>query len=294
MANALLCAVAASTGAGCATSRAVEPTFTYAPRSGTHYVRTVKVVNETTVVGSPLRQREEQEFVWNVAFAQQGNLTVVSHQLQRLSVRINDARVAEIHGATAERISVDLLVSPGPRVVEVRGAERAATLLSSLSPATNDSSGPVIEAEEVRKIAVALFEMVVRDVVGHPTAPGSTWITMDPDPAIERKTMKVEGLEPCGSARCARVRAEYELSSNHGGGAIRSASAFLAQTGMNPADAEVIDASVEYQEEILLEPGTLVDHAATFSRTSRVMFLSRGMQIPVEFRTTLEQSSSFP
>ncbi|HET6983177.1 MAG TPA: hypothetical protein VFI53_13610, partial [Myxococcaceae bacterium] len=285
----MLCAVVALTGAGCATNRAVAPAFTYAPRSGTHYVRTVKVVNETTVVGSPLRQREEQEFIWNVSFAQQGSLTVVSHQLESLSVRINDARVAEVHGPTAERVSVDLLVSPGPRVVEVRGAERAATLLSSLSGGTTDSSGPVIEPEEVRKIAVALFEMVVRDVVGHATAPGSTWVTMDPDPAIARKTMKVEGLEACGAARCARVRAEYEMSSDHGGGAIRSATAFLAQTGMNPAEAEVVEASLEYHEEILLEPGTLVDHSATFSRISRVMFLSRGMQIPVEFRTTLEQ-----
>jgi hypothetical protein len=292
--NALLCAVASISGAGCASHRALAPTFTYAPRSGTHYVRTVKVVNETSVVGSPLRQREEQEFVWSVSFSQQGNVTVVSHQLQRLSVRINDARVADIQGATAERVSVDLVVSPGSRVLEVRGAERAATLLSSLSTGTNDSSGPVIEPEEVRKIAVALFEMVVRDVVGHAAVPGSTWVAMDPDPAIDRKTMKVEGLEPCGAARCARVVAEYEMSSDHGGGAIQSATAFLSQTGMNPAEAEVIDASLEYHEEILLEPGTLVDHSATFSRVSRVMFLSRGMQIPVEFRTTLEQSSSFP
>jgi hypothetical protein len=291
---ALLCAVAAL-GGGCATSPAVAPTFTYAPRVGTHYVRTVKVVNQTSVIGSPLRQREEQEFVWNVSFFRQGDLTLVTHQLRRLSVRINDATAAEVDGPTAESVSVDLLVSPGPRVLEVRGAERAARMLSSLSARTETDPGATIEPEQVRKIAVALFEMVVRDVVGHASAPGSTWVAMDPDPAIERKTMRVERLEPCGSARCARVTAEYEVSSERAESAVRSASAFLAQSGVAPADAQVVDAALEYHEEILLEPSTLVDHSASFSRIARVIFvLPQGAQVPVEFRTTLEQSSTFP
>jgi hypothetical protein len=294
LAHALLCAVTVL-GGGCATSPAIAPTFTYAPRIGTHFVRTVKVVNQTTVIGSPLRQREEQEFVWNVAFTRQGNNTLVTHQLQRLSVRINDATAAEVDGATAKSVSVDLLVSPGPRVLEVRGAEQAARILSDLSRGTSTDSGAAIEPEQVRKIAVALFEMVVRDVVGHATVPGSTWAAMDPDPAIERKTMRVERLEPCGSARCARVTAEYELSSDRGGDALRTASAFLARSGVDPADAQVLDAALEYHEEILLEPGTLVDHSASFSRIARVIFvLPQGMQVPVEFRTTLEQTSTFP
>jgi len=289
----LLCAVA-GLGGGCATSPVVAPTFTYAPRIGTHYLRTVKVVNQTTMIGSPMRQREEQEFVWNVGFSRQGDLTLVTHQLRRLSVRINDATVAEVDGATAESVSVDLLVSTGPRVVEVRGAERAAKMLSGLAGRAGTDS-QAIEPEQVRKIAVALFEMVVRDVVGHATAPGSTWAALDPDPAIDRKIMRVERLEPCGSARCARVTAEYELSSDHAGNAVRSASAFLAQTGVNPADAQLVDAALEYHEEILLEPGTLVDHSASFTRIAQVIFvLPQGTQVPVEFRTTLEQTSTFP
>ena len=54
------CLVAALT-VGCATTPAVAPTFTYAPQPGTRFVRTVKLVNETSLVGSPYRQREEQE-----------------------------------------------------------------------------------------------------------------------------------------------------------------------------------------------------------------------------------------
>jgi hypothetical protein len=292
--RAWLCAAAVLAGA-CATPATVTPTFTYAPRKGTHYVRTVKVVNEATVIGSPLRQREEQQFVWNVGFARQGELTVVTHQLQRLSVRVNDARVVELDGPSAERVSVDLLVSPGPRVIEVRGAEEAARMLSSLAAANGGASGTTIEPEQVRKIAVALFEMVVRDVVGHATAPGSTWAAMDPDPTIDRKTMRVERLEPCGAARCARVTAEYQVSSDRTLTALQSASSLLAQSGMDPATTRVVDAELEYHEEILLEPGTLVDHSASFSRISRVIFVRPdGTLVPVEFRTTLEQSSRFP
>jgi hypothetical protein len=256
------------------------------------------MVNEATVIGSPLRQREEQEFVWHVAFTRQGDLTVVTHELQRLSVRINDATVIDVDGATAQRVSVDLLVSPGPRVLEVRGAERAARMLSSLPVGTSGASAPVIEPEQVRKIAVELFELVVRDVVGHPTAPGSTWAAMDPDPAVDRKTMRVEGIGPCGASRCARVTAEYQLASDHSERSVspvRTASAFLSQSGVALADAQVLDATLEFHEDILLEPGTLVDHWASFSRISRVVFVSsQGVQVPVEFRTTLEQSSTFP
>ena len=294
MVRVLVCA-AVVLGSACATTPAVAPTFTSAPRSGTTYVRTVKVANETIVIGSPLRQREEQEFVWKVAFSRQGDLTLVTHELQRLSVRINGARVIDVDGESAEKVSVDLLVSPGPRVLEVRGAETAARMLSTLPTGGAGGSGAAIEPEQVRKIAVALFEMVVRDVVGHATAPGSTWIAMDPDPAINRKTMRVEGLEPCGTARCARVTAAYELNpSEHRVNAVRTASAFLAQGGLEAGDAEVVDATLEYHEEILLEPATLVDHSASFSRVSRVIFAMPQGQVPVEFRTTLEQSSTFP
>jgi len=286
--------VAALAGA-CATPATVAPTFTYAPPKGTHYVRTVKVVNQATLIGSPLRQREEQEFVWKVAFTRQGELTVVTHQLQRLSVRLDDARVLELDGPSAEKVSVDLLVSPGPRVIDVRGAEQAASVLSSLAPATGTASGTAIEPEQVRKIAVALFEMMVRDVIGHATAPGSTWVAMDPDPAVDRKTMRVERLEPCGAARCARVTAEYQLSSDRTVNALQPASFILAQSGMDPATAQVVDAELEYQEEIIVEPETLVDHSASFARISRVIFARPdGTLVPVEFRTTLDQSSTFP
>ena len=173
------------------------------PASGTRYVRTVKVVSETTVVGSPVRQREEQEFVWNVAFTRQGSNTLVTHQLQRLSLRINDAVVLDAERAPGEAVSVDLLVSPEPRVLEVRGTERAAELLTSLRVDLGDRSGVAVGPDQVRRIAVALFEMVVRDVVDRPTATGSTWAAANPDPAVERKTMSVDRLEPCGPVRCA-------------------------------------------------------------------------------------------
>lgn len=286
----------AALATGCATTPTVAPTFTYAPRTGTHYVRTVKMVNETSVIGSPLRQREEQEFVWKVAFTRQGDLTLVTHQLQRLTLRVNDAEVLGGERAAREALSVDLLVSSEPRVLEVRGAERAAQILSSLAPAASDAtSGPVIGPDQVREIAVALFEMAVRDVVGHPTALGSTWVVSDPDPAVDRKRMSVDRLEPCGVARCARVTARYQMSSKGVVRAMRSGQAFLERSGVNPAEAEVLDAELDYHEELLLEPGTLVDHGARFSRITRVTFAGpQGTPIPVEFRATLEQSSTFP
>ena len=253
------------------------------------------MVSETTVVGSPLRQREEQEFVWNVAFTRQGSNTLVTHQLQRLSLRINDAMVFDSERAPGEAVSVDLLVSPEPRVIEVRGTERAAELLSRMRVDLGDRSGVRIKPDQVRRIAVALFEMVVRDVVDRPTATGSTWSAADPDPAVERKTMSVDRLEPCGPVRCARITAQYEVSPQAALGALDAATALLEGSGVNPSQAAVVDATVKYHDEVLLETGTLVDHAASFSRVIRVTFAGpQGAQVPVEFRTRLEQSSTFP
>jgi hypothetical protein len=293
MARAWLFAVVLATG--CATTPAVAPRFTYAPRDGTRYVRTVRVVSETTVIGTPVREREEQEFVWNVSFARQGSNTLVTHQLQRLSVRINDAVVLDAERAPGEGVSVDLLVSPEPRVLEVRGTDRAAELLSSLRVDLGDRSGVAIGPDQVRRIAVALFEMVVRDVVNRPVATGSTWAAADPDPAVERKTMSVDRLEPCGPVRCARITAQYEVSPQAELPALDAATAFLARSGVDPSQADVLDTTVEYHDEVLLETGTLVDHAASFSRIIRVTLAGpQGAQVPVEFRTRLEQISTFP
>jgi hypothetical protein len=61
------------------------------------------------------------------------------------------------------------------------------------------------------------------------------------------------------------------------------------------SQSALLDATVEYHDEVLLETGTLVDHAASFSRIVRVSFVGpRGVQFPVEFRTSLEQTSTFP
>jgi hypothetical protein len=280
---------------GCATTPAVAPRFTYAPRNGTRYVRTVRMVSETTVIGTPVRQRVEQEFVWNVAFARQGSNTLVTHQLQRLSLRINDAVLFDSERAPGEAISVDLLVSPEPRVLEVRGTERAAELLTTIRAELGDRSGVTIRRDQVRQIAVALFEMMVRDVVDRPTATGATWAAADPDPFIERKTMSVDRLESCGPVRCARVTAQYEVSPQVALSALDVAREFLTRSGVDPSQVEVLDTSVDYHDEVLVETGTLVDHAASFSRIIRVTFAGpQGTQVPVEFRTRLEQSSVFP
>ena len=288
----------AALGAGCATAPPpVAPTFTYAPPPGTRYVRTVRVVTETSLVGSHFRQKEEREFVWNVGFAQEGERTVVSHQLQRVALRINDADLLDGERVPGSGLSVELVVSREARVVEVRGAEQAAAVLSCLlRPGMEQSSRDLITPEQLKELAVARFEMVVRDVVGHPTAPGSSWAAADPDPTVRTKTMTVDRLEPCGAARCARISAQYEVNPRAAARrAMRSAAAFLARNGVNPARAEVLDASMEYRDQLLLEPGTLVDHAASFSETARVTFAGpQGESIPVEFRSTLEQSSTFP
>jgi len=289
--------VAAALAAGCATTPPVTPTFTYAPPPGTRFVRTVKLVSETSLVGNPYRQREEQEYVWNVGFSREGENTVVTQQLQRVALRINGAELLDGERMPGVTLSVDLVVSPEPRVIDVRGAERAAEVLAALaSPGAEGSAREMFGPEQVKEIAVARFEMVVRDVVGHPTAPGSSWVAADPDPAVKKKTMNVDRLEPCANARCARVSAQYDVDPRAAARrALRSAAAFLARNGVDPAQAEVLDASLDYRDELLLEPATLVDHAATFSQIARVTFAGpQGNQIPVEFRTSLEQSSTFP
>src|SRR5262249_930537 len=192
--------------------------------------------------------------------------TLVTQQLQRVALRINGAEVLDGERIPGSTISVDLVVDREPKVTEVRGAEQAAQALGALlRPGMEQSSRDMLSPEEVKTIAVARFEMVVRDVVGHPTAPDSTWSATDVDPTVRTKTISVDRIERCGSARCARVSAQYEVNPEAAARrALRSAAFFLARNGVNPAQAEVVDASLDYRDELLLEPGTLIDHAANF------------------------------
>src|SRR4029453_7578783 len=108
-------------------------------------------------------------------------------------------------GGPGNNVSVPLLGSPEPRVVEVRGAERAAEVLSGMAaPGVDRASAPRLGTQQVKEIAMVRFGVVGRDVVGHPTAPGSTWTVADTDPTVKRKSMTVDRLEPLGAARGAR------------------------------------------------------------------------------------------
>jgi len=289
--------LAAALAAGCATTPQGVATFTYAPRPGTRYVRTVKAVTETSLLGAPYRERSEQVFVWNVSFTGQGDRLVVSHQLQRVEFRINGADVLDGERSPSSPVSVDLVVSPGPRVLEVRGTRRAAEVLSALlTPPESEIASEAIGPDQVRRIAVALFEMTVRDVAGHPTAPGSSWATAGLDPPVARKVLSVDRMEPCDTTRCARISAQYELNRDEAARqAIGSAENLLIQTGVDPAEVKVVEASVDFSDSLLLEPGTLVDHAASFSRIARVT-LARpsGERLWLEFRSSVEQTSAFP
>jgi hypothetical protein len=88
---------------------------------------------------------------------------------------------------------------------------------------------------------------------------------------------------------------QYEVSPQAALSALDAATAVLARSGVDPLQGDMLDTTVEYHDEVLLETGTLVDHAASFSRVIRVTFAgAQGAQVPVEFRTRLEQSSTFP
>jgi hypothetical protein len=285
--------------AGCATTgQTVPPAFTYAPPPGSHWVRTVKIVTETTLPGSAYRQLEEREFVWNVGVSKEGDNTLVTQQLQRLAIRVNGVELIDGERLPGSNLSVNLVVDRSAHVVEVRGAEDGAKLLSSLvrPGSTPDPGEQMFTTEVVKEIAVARFEMVVRSVVGHPTAPGSSWDVEPDDPAVQKKSLTVDKLEPCGGATCARVSTQYVVDPKAAARrAMRSGAIFLARNGVNPAQAEVLNATLDYQDEILVEASTLIDHSATFSQVAKVTFVGgSGQPIPVELRTALEQSSVFP
>ncbi|HEY1418327.1 MAG TPA: hypothetical protein VGF41_10490, partial [Myxococcaceae bacterium] len=196
-------------------------------------------MSETSLVGTPYRERIEQEFIWNVSFTRQGDRFVVSHQLERVALRINDA---EVLGERRPRnpVSVDLVVSSEPRVLEVRGTERAAQVLSTLfTPPEAEISTQVIGPDQVRQVAVALFEMTVQDVAGHSTVPGSSWVATEPDLPITRKVFTIDRLEPCDTARCARISARYEMNQEEAARqAMRAAETLLINNGVNPAEAQ--------------------------------------------------------
>jgi hypothetical protein len=281
--------------ASCATTgHSVTPKFTYAPPAGTRYVRTVKIVTETSLPGSPYRELLEREFVWNIAVSKNGDNTLVAQQLQRLAVRLNGVDVIDGERVPGSNLSVDLVVDKNAKVLEVHGTDEAAKLLSGLLRQASTDSEPMFSPEAVKEIAVARFEMVVRDLVGHPTAPGSTW-TVDPEDSIVRKkTLTVDKLEPCGTATCARVSA-IRRGPRCGGARAMGSGGVPGPGWGEPREGRGPRRQPRGTDEIQVEPSTMIDHGATFTQTSRVTFAgAKGQPIQVELKTALEQSSSLP
>ena len=100
--------LAAALAVGCATTPAVTPTFTYAPPAGTRLVRTVKLVNETTLVGSPFRQVADQQL------ARAAAAPVGEERLHEDAVHVGDGVVCRADPPPGGVRRLDDRCDPGP------------------------------------------------------------------------------------------------------------------------------------------------------------------------------------
>ena len=214
----------------------------------------------------------------------------------QFSIRVNEVRKKLGPNQALAGVSLDFAEGKMHGIIGPEGAGKTTLMRTLLGLLRPDAGEAALTPARVKEIAVARFEMVVRDLVGHPTAPGSSWTAADDDPVVQKKTVTVDKLEPCGTATCARVSAQYEVNPKAAAlRALRSGAIFLAQNGVNPAQTEVLDTSFDARDELQVEPSTMIDHAATFSQTARVTFVgANGQPLQFEFRTALEQSSVFP
>jgi hypothetical protein len=270
--------------------------FTFAPPDGTRGVRTERRRYEIALVGTPLRDLEDEVLTWNIAaHAPRGadQPFTIDQELAHAAVK-HDGETLIDRDIQPGVVKAQLLVDRAGKLVDVRGLDDASKTLKSLvSPEEAPAAARVFSTENLEALVAIRYEETVGDVVGRPDKVGSSWTTQaEPGRAVVSRTVSVQSLEPCGGATCARLHADYKLDPRTlvtlAGEIVRD---YARWSGRAPAKLNVRAALYSMQGTLLTEPATMVNHNAALEESGKVLFA--GPKRPMEIDLTGKTEISF-
>jgi hypothetical protein len=257
--------------------------FTFAPPDGTTAVRTDHRRYEVSLVGTPLRNLEEEELRWNVSAKRVGDGYTVQQELTHATMK-HDGETLIDQDVKPGAVTAQLIIDRTGNLVEVRGLQGS---VKSLKAPASAEQAPAAERlfinQNLKALIATRYEETLGDIIGRPTKVGSSWTTAGrPDGAVTSRTVKVAPMEPCGEVMCARLDATYQLNPKAmvtlADGVVRD---FAKLSGRAPSALSVQEATYTMAGMLLTEPATMVNHAASLDETGKVVF-SGGPSGPME------------
>ena len=269
--------------------------FTFAPPDGTRGVRTERRRYEIALVGTPLRDLEEDELTWSVAAHRAGDNTTIDQELTHVTLK-HDGETLIDRDIDPGAVKAQLIVDRAGNLVDVRGLEGASKTLRSLvaggpGGASTREAGRDLSTEDLEGLVAERYDETVGDVIGHPNKVGSSWTTQgEPGSPVVSRTVSVQSVEPCGGATCARLHATYKLDPHSlvtlAGEVVRD---YAKWAGQSPAKMSVQAAMYSMEGALLTEPATMVNHHASLDASGKVLFAGpkRPMEIDLTGKTEI-------
>lgn len=272
--------------------------FTFAPPDGTRGVRTERRRYEIALVGTPLRDLEEEELRWNIAaHAPRGanQPFTIDQELTHVTMK-HDGETFVDRDIQPGTVKAQLLVDRAGNLVDVRGLDDASkTLRSLVSPEQAPVAARAFSTQNLEALVATRYEETVGDVVGRPDKVGSSWTTQaEPGRAVVSRTVSVQSLEPCGGATCARLRADYKLDPHIlvalAGEIVRD---YARWSGQAPSKMNTQAALYSVEGTLLTEPATMVNHNAALDESGKVLFAGPKRQMEIDLTGKTEISFDY-
>jgi hypothetical protein len=291
--GALACTMAAEGGEPRAGSAEMQPaSFTFAPPDGLRGVRTEHRRYEVSLVGTPLRDLEEEELRWNIAASRSGDEFTVDQQLAHVMMK-HDGAVVVDRDVKPGAITAQLVVDKAGNLVDIRGLAGTAKTLDALVAGSGSGSAEerAFTTQDLKALIATRYEETVGDVVGRPTKVGTSWSTQGgPGGAVVSRTITVASAEPCGAMTCTRLNALYKLDPQTmitlARGIVRD---YAHWSGQAPSKLDTQAAMYSMQGALVTEPATMVNHQASLDESGKVLFAApkRQMEIDLEGKTDI-------
>jgi hypothetical protein len=271
-------------GAKSASAEMQPDTFKFAPPDGTHGIRTEHRRYEVALIGTPLRDLEEEELRWNIDAKHTGDGFTVNQELAHVMLKHNGETVVD-RDVDPGAIAAQLVIDKAGNLVDVRGLDDAPKALKALVPSEN---GPAAERmfskQNLRALVATRYEETLGDVVGRPTKTGSSWTTEGrPGSAIVSKTITVQQTEPCGTQMCAHLQASYKLDPRT---MINLASEVVHDygrwAGQGASKLNVQAAMYSMEGSLITEPATMINHEASLDESGKVLFAAPKHQMEID------------
>ncbi len=270
-------------------------TFRYAPRIGSKFRHVMTRVQEVTIVGTPLRQVEEWKLTWDVALSAEQDAVLMHATLAALELSVNGAVVLRGDEVTARQAFVEVLLDSTGRVIDVR---RTQTLTDAIVSVARPEAAEVVRAsfnpEGLRYHFANLVAERSADLLGRPATVGSSWeIDAAPDaPGAATRTLRVTAAEACGAFSCVKVARETRVAPEIVWESAKwNVTSYVASQGGDPALVKLENADIELVDEMVVEPGTLQFHGATFKQSATITVQTPSGQLTV--KSSLERASTY-